>query len=222
MFGSLMTFAAGVFTSSPSSPSPSGMRWPSCRYSGKTARIRPAREMSRVSTGTARRAGERADDRQERVRREGGGLVGPRVDDGRALAHGGRPLRGAGARAECVARGSGTGACLARKSARWRLPARRGCYAGVAGVRIRPIGLARRRLNGDDSSARCPSKRGQGAQDARSRAAEIRTHPENAERRPRPSDPEPGHGDGRAWRSGGEDTPEAPDVRGSGGHPDWQ
>ena len=52
MFGSLMMFAPGVVASSPSSASASPIRWSSARYSGKTARMRPAREMSRVSTGT--------------------------------------------------------------------------------------------------------------------------------------------------------------------------
>ncbi len=52
MLGSLMMLAAGVLASSPSSVSASGMRWSSFRYSGKTAMMRPASEMSRVSTGT--------------------------------------------------------------------------------------------------------------------------------------------------------------------------
>ncbi len=52
MFGSLMMLAPGVLASSPSSVSASAMRWSSWRYSGKTAMIRPASEMSRVSTLT--------------------------------------------------------------------------------------------------------------------------------------------------------------------------
>ncbi|CAM5284115.1 hypothetical protein SALBM217S_06196 [Streptomyces griseoloalbus] len=52
MFGSLMMLAAGVFASSPSSARASGMRWSSVRYSGNTAMMRPASEMSRVSTAT--------------------------------------------------------------------------------------------------------------------------------------------------------------------------
>jgi hypothetical protein len=52
MFGSLMMFASGVLARSPSSARASGMRCPSSRYSGKRAMIRPAREMSRVSTVT--------------------------------------------------------------------------------------------------------------------------------------------------------------------------
>ncbi len=52
MFGSLMMLASGVFASSPSSARASAIRWLSSRYSGNTAMIRPAREMSRVSTFT--------------------------------------------------------------------------------------------------------------------------------------------------------------------------
>ncbi len=52
MFGSLMTLASGFSTRWPSSARSSGTFWLSSRTSGKTARIRPAREMSRVSTGT--------------------------------------------------------------------------------------------------------------------------------------------------------------------------
>jgi hypothetical protein len=51
-FGSLMMFAWGVLASSPSSASASSMRCPASRYSGKPEMIRPAREMSRVSTRT--------------------------------------------------------------------------------------------------------------------------------------------------------------------------
>lgn len=52
MFGSLMMFAPGVLASSPSSASASSMRWPCSRRSGKLAMIRPASEMSRLSTLT--------------------------------------------------------------------------------------------------------------------------------------------------------------------------
>ena len=52
MFGSLMTFASGVFTSSPSSARSSLMRCSSVRKSGKVARMRPASEISLVPTLT--------------------------------------------------------------------------------------------------------------------------------------------------------------------------
>ena len=52
MFGSLMMLALGVLASSPSSARASPIRWASVRRSGKLAMIRPAREMSRVSTRT--------------------------------------------------------------------------------------------------------------------------------------------------------------------------
>ncbi len=52
MFGSLMMFAPGVLASSPSSASASATRCSSVRRSGKPARMRPAREMSRLSTAT--------------------------------------------------------------------------------------------------------------------------------------------------------------------------
>ena len=52
MFGSLMMFAAGVLASSPSWPRKSGTFCAGVRFSGKLAMIRPAREMSRVSTET--------------------------------------------------------------------------------------------------------------------------------------------------------------------------
>ena len=52
MFGSLMTFASGVVTSSPSSASASGTRCSGSSSSGNWARIRPASEMSRVSRAT--------------------------------------------------------------------------------------------------------------------------------------------------------------------------
>ncbi len=52
MFGSLMMLASGVWASSPSSASASPIRCSSVRRSGKAAMIRPASEMSRVSTST--------------------------------------------------------------------------------------------------------------------------------------------------------------------------
>ena len=52
MFGSLMMFASGVSTSRPSSASASSTRCPSASRSGNEARIRPASEMSRVTTST--------------------------------------------------------------------------------------------------------------------------------------------------------------------------
>ena len=58
------------------------MRCSSARRSGNRARMRPAREMSRDSTGTPSRPGVGLDDRQERVRRQQRRLVGARVDDG--------------------------------------------------------------------------------------------------------------------------------------------
>ena len=81
MFGSLMMFASGVLASSPSSASASGTRCSSSRRSGNCARMRPASEMSRSSTSTPAGAGEGLDDRQQRLRRERGRLVGERVDD---------------------------------------------------------------------------------------------------------------------------------------------
>ena len=50
MLGSLMMFASGVLASRPSSARASPMRCASARLSGKLAMIRPASEMSRVST----------------------------------------------------------------------------------------------------------------------------------------------------------------------------
>jgi hypothetical protein len=44
--------ASGVRASSPSSASASPMRWSSVSRSGKVAMMRPASEMSRVSTST--------------------------------------------------------------------------------------------------------------------------------------------------------------------------
>ena len=52
MLGSLMMFAPGVFASSPSSASASSRRCASVRRSGNRAMMRPASEMSRVSTST--------------------------------------------------------------------------------------------------------------------------------------------------------------------------
>ena len=51
-FGSLMMFASGVVASSPSSARASPIRCSCVRRSGNTARMRPAREMSRVCTST--------------------------------------------------------------------------------------------------------------------------------------------------------------------------
>ena len=56
MFGSLMMLAAGVLASAPSSASSSACRCSSVSRSGNWAMIRPAREMSRVSTRDARLA----------------------------------------------------------------------------------------------------------------------------------------------------------------------
>ena len=52
MFGSLMMLASGVWARSPNWVRKSGMRCCSVRLSGKFARMRPASEMSRVSTAT--------------------------------------------------------------------------------------------------------------------------------------------------------------------------
>ena len=52
MLGSLMMLASGVLASAPSSASASSTRWSSGSRSEKTAMIRPASEMSRVSTST--------------------------------------------------------------------------------------------------------------------------------------------------------------------------
>ena len=52
MLGSLMMFAPGVFASSPSSARASSWRCSSVSRSGNWAMIRPASEMSRVSTST--------------------------------------------------------------------------------------------------------------------------------------------------------------------------
>ncbi len=52
MLGSLMMLASGCSASSPSSASASPMRWSSVSRSGNCERIRPASEMSRVSTPT--------------------------------------------------------------------------------------------------------------------------------------------------------------------------
>ncbi len=53
MFGSLMMLASGCLASSPSSASASSIRWSAVRRSGNCAMIRPASEMSRVSTLTS-------------------------------------------------------------------------------------------------------------------------------------------------------------------------
>ena len=52
MLGSLMMLAAAVFASSPIQASSSGIFWPFVSLSGKLAMIRPASEISRVSTST--------------------------------------------------------------------------------------------------------------------------------------------------------------------------
>ena len=52
MLGSLMMFASGLVASSPSSASASSIRCSSVSRSGNCAMIRPASEMSRVSTPT--------------------------------------------------------------------------------------------------------------------------------------------------------------------------
>ena len=52
MFGSFMMFASGVSTIPPRSARSSVTRCSSGRMSANAARTRPAREMSRVSTGT--------------------------------------------------------------------------------------------------------------------------------------------------------------------------
>ena len=81
MLGSLMMLASGRLASSPSSARASATRWSSGSRSAKPARIRPASEMSRVSTGDAGLRGVRLDDREERVRRQQRRLVGVGVDD---------------------------------------------------------------------------------------------------------------------------------------------
>ena len=52
MLGSLMMLASGFVASSPSSASASSTRCSSVRRSGNCAMMRPASEMSRVSTST--------------------------------------------------------------------------------------------------------------------------------------------------------------------------
>ena len=96
--GSLMMLASGRVASSPSSARASGTRCASVRWSGKAARMRPAREMSRVSTSTPGGGGEGLDDGQEGARGQGRRLVGERVDDLRAR-HRGEAIHGARARA---------------------------------------------------------------------------------------------------------------------------
>ena len=85
MLGSLMMLASGVVASAPSSARASSRRCSSVSRSGNCAMIRPASEMSRVSTSTPALAAYACDDRQERVRREQRRLVGVGVDD---LGHG--------------------------------------------------------------------------------------------------------------------------------------
>ncbi len=53
MLGNLIMFASGVFAKAPSSANASDTLSSGFRRSGKVARMRPAREMSRVSTLTA-------------------------------------------------------------------------------------------------------------------------------------------------------------------------
>jgi hypothetical protein len=74
MFGSLMMLASGVVASAPSSASASGTR-------PNAARMRPASEMSRVSTATPAAPANASMIGQERVRGQRRGLVGVRVDD---------------------------------------------------------------------------------------------------------------------------------------------
>ena len=75
-FGSLMMLASGVVASAPSSARASGTRWAAVRRSGKAARMRPAREMSRVSTVTpAVEAKAWMMGRSERVARAGASSV---------------------------------------------------------------------------------------------------------------------------------------------------
>ena len=81
MLGSLTMLASGVLARSPSSARSSVTRWSSGSRSAKLARIRPASEMSRVSTDDTGLAGVRLDDREERVRRQERRLVGLGVDD---------------------------------------------------------------------------------------------------------------------------------------------
>ena len=81
MFGSLMMLASGVLASSPSSARSSGCRRSAGRRSGNAARMRPASEMSRVSTAMPGRLREGLDDRQQRVGGEGRRFVGVGVDD---------------------------------------------------------------------------------------------------------------------------------------------
>ena len=52
MFGNLMMLASGVFANSPSSAKASSILCSSVRYSGNTAIILPAKEISLVSTST--------------------------------------------------------------------------------------------------------------------------------------------------------------------------
>ena len=52
MFGNLMILASGVLASSPNSVKASGCFCSGVKYSGNTARMRPASEISRNSTDT--------------------------------------------------------------------------------------------------------------------------------------------------------------------------
>ena len=81
MFGSLMMLASGVLASSPSSASASATRWSSVRRSGNWARMRPAKRDVAQLDVDARLAGERLDDRQERVRGQRRRLVRVGVDE---------------------------------------------------------------------------------------------------------------------------------------------
>ena len=56
ILGSLMIFASGVLARRPNSASASGIRCASVKLSGKLATIRPAREISLVSTSTPEEA----------------------------------------------------------------------------------------------------------------------------------------------------------------------
>ena len=79
MFGSLMMFASGVLASSPSSVSASGRC--SSREVGELGQDAPGeRDVAQLDLDAGGR-GEPADDRQQRARRERGGLVGLGVDD---------------------------------------------------------------------------------------------------------------------------------------------
>ena len=74
MLGSLMMLASGVLASSPSWVRLSGIFWSSVSLSGKLAMIRPAREMSLVSTSTPGALGDRPARWAARCRWPGRGL----------------------------------------------------------------------------------------------------------------------------------------------------